>query len=554
MEISRWEHTAVRTASTALIVLAAAGVLVGLLLPWTGTGARVDLLGGAGMVFLAPILTGTCLAYAEQERAKRRLAAGIGAAGMLATAVIAGAYLRLVDPLSGIGIAGPLVVVAGTAGVLGWMARAFATPGPLARRGVPLYVALGVVAAVAVLGGAGVFWYVEARFVDHQTVAAQPVVKTGPPASLDRERWRTTTPGTGLVGISGRNLVVRDATGVRAIDASTGEPRWRYLRGDAELRAASVTAGTAYALYANREGVLAIAVDVSTGEQRWTQRFPYAASTGGPAGGSGPVWDPDRLVASPDGSTVAVVGLGLDAGDVIGLDARTGERRWVWPPVRDGARCGVTDATTGGSVLTVAMRCRATGVRDNVVALSTVDGLQRWTWSPEYTAAVPTGDDLTLTTTDDGVVVRYGRPRHAMVLAAGNGRSGALHLLVGEAAGEADNTLVYVSSNPDAGELTGVNSGTGQTRWTKTVPELAGGRLAASTAVGGTVYLLMRVANELAVAVVQAGNGTVAVNRVGTCTVPCVDRPAAVVIGPQVLVLADTQPDSATLALAARTG
>jgi hypothetical protein len=60
----------------------------------------------------------------------------------------------------------------------------------------------------------------------------------------------------------------------------------------------------------------------------------------------------------------------------------------------------------------------------------------------------------------------------------------------------------------------------------------------------------MRVGGELRVAVVQASTGTVTVTRAGTCAAPCVERPAGLAIGPQVLVVADTQPDT-TIALTA---
>jgi hypothetical protein len=64
----------------------------------------------------------------------------------------------------------------------------------------------------------------------------------------------------------------------------------------------------------------------------------------------------------------------------------------------------------------------------------------------------------------------------------------------------------------------------------------------------------MRGGGELRLAIVQAGDGSVTVSGVGTCAPPCVERPSGVVVGPQVIVIADARPDGATLELTARTG
>jgi len=109
-----------------------------------------------------------------------------------------------------------------------------------------------------------------------------------------------------------------------------------------------------------------------------------------------------------------------------------------------------------------------------------------------------------------------------------------------------------VSSSATTVELAGFDSGTGTVRWARSVPELAGAQLAGAAVYEGTAYLLMRGSTDLQVAVVAAESGSVTVSRTGTCATPCVPRPSGVVVGPQVLVVADARPDGETLELTAR--
>lgn len=244
-----------------------------------------------------------------------------------------------------------------------------AAVGPLA----PWQVALG---ALAILG-----------VVVLAALAVAALGRGGPPG-LD-ERWRvelTTTASSAPVVGGGVAVVGGEDGTVVAVDARSGEPRWRF---ETERRATAPVALTdelaVVATVGDRGGGLVFAVDLRTGQERWRVatdipvtaapavdddavylavgdlaahgvddgalrwRVPVAGGAGGPAVGRG------------------VVVAGAGAGGVVVVSAEDGAPRWSTV----GAVPGAAPAVVGGLVV----------VDDGagaVVARSAAGGQERW--------------------------------------------------------------------------------------------------------------------------------------------------------------------------------
>ncbi len=140
-----------------------------------------------------------------------------------------------------------------------------------------------------------------------------------------------------------------------ALDARTGQERWRFRTAGGIFSSAAIAAGAAY--FASRDGYL-YALDVGTGKQRW--KFPLGKDLG-----EGHYWD--FYLSSP---IVAGQNLYIGSGDgnVYALDARSGKTRWKFAA---GARVRATPALSADTLIVATM----SGV---VYALNAKDGTQRW--------------------------------------------------------------------------------------------------------------------------------------------------------------------------------
>ncbi|WP_214401547.1 PQQ-binding-like beta-propeller repeat protein, partial [Pseudonocardia lacus] len=145
------------------------------------------------------------------------------------------------------------------------------------------------------------------------TPSPAPAAVAGP--RTGRLRWRAQLEYIGAGPVAGPDLVyVGDLRTVRALDVGTGEPRWS-TPGDGEFRAALALDG-ATLVAANADGHV-YALDAATGDLRWRRRV-------------GDFTDTDPVVA---GGGVYALGVpaddSSDTGDVVALDAGTGSRRWT---------------------------------------------------------------------------------------------------------------------------------------------------------------------------------------------------------------------------------
>lgn len=152
--------------------------------------------------------------------------------------------------------------------------------------------------------------------VEEQT---DPVPVVGTPAAAD---------GTVFCGGLGDDEPV-----VRALDAETGDERWRTPTDAFALSGFVVADGVVYAAgpSAETDETLLLALDAASGETRWTRGVPARLFNGVP-GSTSPT------VPSVIGETVCVP---TGEGRLAGFDRRTGERSWsvaVGEPAPENAR------------------------------------------------------------------------------------------------------------------------------------------------------------------------------------------------------------------------
>jgi hypothetical protein len=267
----------------------------------------------------------------------------------------------------------------------------------------------------------------------------------------------------------------------------------------------------------------------------------------------------DRIVGA--GDVVVAGGGGVDPGDLVALDNRTGEIRWTWRPEAGGGRCLVLDLAGSANTLGIAARCPSRGVlRDTVIGLSTVDGQVRWTWDPKYPDGVVRGDEPSLLAAPGGFLVGYGQfgekapaPRTGVVLDAASGTARASHPAPDRLAAVVGGTALYLGD-----QVRAVDLGTGGTLWTHSAGQLTGARPLAVAGQSGRGYLLLRMANPAGVVAGDAGllrvvaldldSGALDVDSAyslsdPTCTTGgdgrrrCDVRPAGILAGPGVVVV-----------------
>ncbi len=463
-----------RLTGLALVALGAIGTVVGLAMPWARSGVtHPDGATIAGLILLVPLLSGARVAIRGLDRRGPSIAAGIAA---LAGAVIALGSAHQVPPDTGVAAGGPLTVAGALTATLGWLVVQLPV-----RTALPPLVSAGAVVAVLALDLVGVAWGTDGRFVDSHTGSASAVPASSP--DVDGERWQRTGPADRLVSVAGAQLFVHDATGVLAYATQTGRPTWQYRRSDLPAVASTVAGDVVVTAFGGGDILLVTARDRATGAGRFTRWY----------GGKG--WRPTTLVSTPDGRAVVLAGHGVDAGDVVVLDAHTGDPRWTWPPVWDGGPCDVNGVAVADDTLAVALRCRANGVEDVVVGLSTPDGRERWAWQPSYDSDIARGDELAVTGLAGGVQVQFGSaPRHAVFLAA-DGVAGPAYgpesTGIGVLAGIVGTVAVYYDPGTGGADITAVNARDGSPAWHTRVPSLIGWQLVAMAAAPARAYLLL---------------------------------------------------------------
>jgi hypothetical protein len=545
-----------------LVWLGVVGVPLGLLLPWSWSAGswsadqRPDAIAAAGIILLGPVLSLLRVLLGRLDPGYWRISTIAAAAGSAVAAGLAAPAVGRVGSFAGIAPGGPITVLAAAGGALGWVLIWIAGPDSAAA-GQAMAMGLVAVAVLAVGAFAGTQWYTEDRFVDHTTAAPLPATAPAAPAQLDRERWRQTVAATS-VHAAGRYLVVGEPAGVRVLDSLTGKQRWSYRRSDMRTKAVAVNGTTAVAVYESAGGVVAVGLDVATGSPRWRQRYTTSAER---------IWRADRLV--PAGRVVTVLPLGGASGDVIALDVDSGAVRWTWRPERPDGACTIHDVAATDSVLAFATRCPRDGVaRDTVIALSTVDGRQRWSWEPSYPTGVARGDEPSVATANGNFLVGYGQfaraavdgspvtlraPRSSASLDVVTGSVRASYEAPGRFVAVIGDIALYLGDT-----ATAVNVTNGIARWNKSIAGLSDVTPQAVTGRDGKAYLLLREprtdqavsgdSGPLRLVAVDVSSGEVRLDRRYPLGDPrcargndgqprCDIRPAGLVLGPGVAIV-----------------
>jgi outer membrane protein assembly factor BamB len=552
-----------RTVGLVFVALGVAGMAAGLVLPWARSGGlHPDGATIAGIVLLGPLLSAARLAFdrfvphgttqrpgapAALGRARSGWTAPSVAAAIaaLAAALIAAANARQVEPSAGIGLGGPLTVAAALTAAAGWLLIIMRVPErPIPR---PVLVMAGAIALLLALDGSGIYWAVEGRFVDTTTTAAAASAPTTEP-KLDAERWHRTGLGSAMIGLGDPQVLVRDVSGVRAYAAQTGKPTWHYLRSDGTALATGVVGDAVVTVFGTGEGVLITAHETATGSERFSRRYARKS------------WHPISVVSTVHGQAAVLVGGGPDAGDVVALDAHTGDVRWTWRPERDGGPCDIAGVGPGEDTIGLALRCRATGVNDVAIGLSTADGRERWSWRAAYSSDIPRAEELAMRASGSGFLVEYGAaPRHAILLAGSSGDPGTDLRTngIGSAvlATIVDTTALYYLAGVDGAEVIAVDARTGTAGWRVQLPSSIGWRLVAATATPAKAYLLLSTrqpetaSGPLRVVALDKETGSAAGDHLLSCDISCTQ--STIAAGTQSVVVASPNPRATTLNLVA---
>ncbi|WP_185715451.1 outer membrane protein assembly factor BamB family protein [Halocatena pleomorpha] len=161
-------------------------------------------------------------------------------------------------------------------------------------------------------------------------------------------------------------VVVKEQTGVRALDATSGDVVWEALPDVEDPSVAMVSDGTLF--LNNTAGPSIIALDAATGEQQWKQSYKYSRLSIGTT-------DAKRLYIQIDS----------DTDDIIALDRTNGNKRW-----RTSLPQPSKDNTSGKYVLRRGMARVGELLYVGSVGLNPTDGSIVWTQKIKPGAAAGT--------------------------------------------------------------------------------------------------------------------------------------------------------------------
>lgn len=239
--------------------------------------------------------------------------------------------------------------------------------------------------------------------------------------------WRADTAGevySSPAVVDGTVYLGSKSGFLQALDAKTGEERWRFDLGDYIIRASpAVVDGTVYIT----AGFSLFAVDAETGEERWRVPIRFAGQSS-PAVVDGVVY-----VSSHEGLLYAV-------------DAATGIQRWQYQT--DGLVFS-SPAVADGSIY-------FGGVNGDLYALDVATGRPRWRFS--------TGGDVYSTpAVANGIVYVSSKSRVVYAVDAATGDSKWEFAAGGDSSPAVVGGVVYIGS--DDGGLYALDAQTGAVRW-----------------------------------------------------------------------------------------
>lgn len=180
------------------------------------------------------------------------------------------------------------------------------------------------------------------------------------------EHWRTDLGdrmdvrfNESAAAIAGDIVLAGFGSVLLGFDIETGEELWRRSFSDSEIRAPVVTGGIAYTVIGGTGTVHALTPE--SGEVVWKTEIGE--------------WAPGA-VAVVDGTVYVPGNQGRDSGDVVALDAATGDEQW-----RHGAdhRLSTPPAVADGGLYV--------GSGNGLLSLTTDDGTHQWRFQPQSSSS-----------------------------------------------------------------------------------------------------------------------------------------------------------------------
>ncbi len=300
----------------------------------------------------------------------------------------------------------------------------------------PLRVWIWIAATLAVVVVAALLWRNSDAAATESTTAAPADVPSGTPAGAVSEAWSATgDPLPADVVQSGR-VILGSEHGVRALDPSTGDEVWHYMRSNARLCGLTATDGVAVAVFATAERCdEAVALDAGTGVRAWTRNLDLRG---------------DAVL----GSTTSIV-LASSPSGVLTFDPVGNSVRWRAAAPGD---CRWLSATAGSAGVAVLQRCADA----EAVQLRLYDGFDG---SEHWTVDVPVRGDADVALLGAGRLVGVRTGAEVQLFAPENGLLRAtLPAPAPDAVGQADGDgLVLVRVG---GTVSAIDPVLGLPRWT----------------------------------------------------------------------------------------
>ncbi|MGR7023734.1 outer membrane protein assembly factor BamB family protein [Geodermatophilus sp. URMC 62] len=245
---------------------------------------------------------------------------------------------------------------------------------PPSLRPPPLRVWVWTAAALALVVVATLLWRGSSVAATDSTTAPAPSVPDAAPAARLTQAW-SADAGAPLPRrvVDGGRVLVPDAHGFRALDATTGEEAWHYRRADARLCDATAVDGLVVAVFRTHDRCdEALALTAATGVRAWTRNLSLRG---------------DATLAGTDQVVLASSPTGIVVLDPVGDNVRW---RYAAPE-----GCRLTGSDVGSAGVAVLQRCAGSAA----VQLRLFDGFSgQARWSRDL--AVPEGGTVALAGAD----------------------------------------------------------------------------------------------------------------------------------------------------------
>jgi len=220
-------------------------------------------------------------------------------------------------------------------------------------------------------------------------------------------------------------VVIGDSSGIlRALDARTGQERWRFKTDQGAAIDGAAAAAGGLIFFADLGGTLH-GLDAATGAQRWKQPLPnsgvqpivadgllYAGSSDGHAYDFDPLtgkqhWDWQGPTKVPMAVNVVDKGIAYIGGGGVLYPIRVVDGAYAWPPVRTNVKDQSAAVLAGDTIFWAGYPAAGEGLGGELRAIDRATGKIRWSWaSPSGQQVNPSsirGGIVYAVTADDGV-------------------------------------------------------------------------------------------------------------------------------------------------------